>query len=155
MTSGGSPLSRRSTDLRLFVPPHRMCSLMLQLLVLSGSPFECSRATLLDDVHGLLDQKALRRSLCISQTALRHLQVFGLEVGSEFLRIVGIFKFTKTFPKFPLVLWATLSSRRRSTSSRTRLGSAISRDLSRIFMVATRSLWSVPANSALRKTLQF
>ena len=40
--------------------------------------------------------------------------------------------------------WATLSSRRRRTSSRTRLDGAISRDFGPIFRVATRSLWSLP-----------
>ena len=49
-----------------------------------------------------------------------------------------------------LYSWVTLSPRSRRTSSRTRLDGTILRNLSRIFRVATRSLWSVRANSALR-----
>ena len=45
-----------------------------------------------------------RRLRCISQTTLRHLQDFFLEVGPEFLRIVGIVRFAETFRKFPFVL---------------------------------------------------
>ena len=92
-----------STDLRLFVPPHRTYSLTLQLPVLSGPPFESSPATLLDGVQGLLGQKTLGRSRCISQTTLRHLQDFGLEVSPEFLRIVGIVRFAEAFRKLPFV----------------------------------------------------
>ena len=46
-------------------------------------------ATLLDDIQGLLGQKALGRSRCTSQTAFRH---FGLEDSAAFFRtvIVGI-----------------------------------------------------------------
>ena len=62
---------------------HRTYSLTLQLTLLSGLPFESSPATLLDDAQGLLGQKALGRSRCISQTALRHLQDFSLEVSPE------------------------------------------------------------------------
>ena len=93
-----------STDLRLFVPPHRTYSLTLQLPILSGPPFESSPATLLDDVQGLLGQKTLARSRFTSQTACRHLQDFNLEVSPEFLRILGIVRFTKTFRKFLFVL---------------------------------------------------
>ena len=49
--------------------------------------------------------------------------------------------------------WATLSSRRRRTLNRTWLDGAISRDLSRIFRVATRNPWSgklgAPKDSAV------
>ena len=50
--------------------------------------------------HGL-GQKALGRSMCISQTTLRDLQDFGLEIGPEFLKIVGIVRFAD-FPQVPL-----------------------------------------------------
>ena len=86
-----------STDLRLFVLSHRTYTLTLELPVLSRPPFESSRATLLDDVQGLLGQKTLGRSRCISQTILRHLQDFDLEVGPEFLSIVGFVTFAETF----------------------------------------------------------
>ena len=82
--------------MRLLVPPHHTYSLALQLPVLSGLTFKSSLATLLDGVQRLLDQKALGRSSCTSQTALRHLWDLGLEVSSEFLRIVGIVKLAET-----------------------------------------------------------
>ena len=92
-----------STDLHLFVPPHGTYSLTLQLPILSGPPLKSSPATLLDDVQGLFGQKTLGRSQSISHTTLRQLQAFGLKVGSEFLRIVGIPRFAETFRKFPFV----------------------------------------------------
>ena len=52
-----------------------------------------------------------------------------------------------------LYSWATLSSRRRRTSSRTWLDGVIVRGLRRIFGVVTRNLWSLPANLALWKSL--
>ena len=99
-----APLPRTFHGLAPFFPPHRTYSLTLQLPKLSGPPFESSPATLLDDVQGLLGQKTLGRSRCISQTTLRHLQDFGLEVSAEFLRIVGIIRFAEPFRKFPFVL---------------------------------------------------
>ena len=93
-----------STDVRLFVPSHRTSSLTLQLQVLFALPFEPFPATLLDDVQGLFGQKTLgRRSSCISQTALRHLEDFGLEVCPDFHRIVGIDIVSETFRRFPFV----------------------------------------------------
>ena len=93
-----------SADLRLFGPPYCTYTTTLQLAVLFGLPFESSPATLLGDVQGFVDQKVLGRSKCTSQTALRHLQDFGLQVSSEFLRIVGIVRFAANFRKFPSVL---------------------------------------------------
>ena len=77
-----------STDLRLFVPPHRTYNLTLPLPVLSDLAFESSPATLLDGVQRLLGQKARERSKCTSQPVLRHLQNLGLEHSLEFFRIV-------------------------------------------------------------------
>ena len=115
-----------STDLRLLVPHYRTYSLTVRLPILSGPLSESTSGTLLDDAQGILGQKALGRSRCISQTTLRHLQDFGLQVVPEFLRIVGIVRFAETFRKFPFVLLTTLSSRSRRTSSRPRLDDAIS-----------------------------
>ena len=59
--------------------------------------------TLLDDVQGVLGQKSLGRSRCTLQTTLRHLPDIDLEVGAEFLSIVGIVSVAETFRKFPFV----------------------------------------------------
>ena len=40
----------------------------------------------------------------VSQTALRHLQDFGLEVSPDFLRVDGIVRFAETFRKFSFIL---------------------------------------------------
>ena len=101
MTTSGSLLCRSGKDVRLFVPPDRPYSLTLQFPVLSGPPFELSPATVLDVVQCLLGQNAFGHSRCISQTTLQHPQDFGLEVGPEFPRIVGIVRFPETFRKFP------------------------------------------------------
>ena len=81
-----------------------MYSLTLQLPVLFGLSFESSPATLFDDVQGLIGQTPLGRPRCISQTTLRHLQDFRLEVSPEFLRVVAIVVFAETFRKIPSVL---------------------------------------------------
>ena len=120
-------------------------TLELQIQVLPGLAFESSPATLLDGVQSLLGGKVLGSSRCTSQIALRHLQDWSHEVCPA----VQVQSFSGTSgslssPRLSLssrsYSWATLSSRRRRTSSQTCLDSAILRDLSCIFTVATESL---------------
>ena len=87
-----------SKDLRLLVPPHRTYSLTLQLSVLSGTPYESSPATLLDDVQGFLGQKTLGHSRCISQTTpwAYPAGIYTLKAMNCFVRIIDVFP-TKVF----------------------------------------------------------
>ena len=73
-TTSGSPLSRRLHGLALLRRPHRTYSLTLMLPLLSG-PSKSSAATLLNDVQ-----------------------------GPEFLRIVEIVKFAKSYHNLPFSL---------------------------------------------------
>ena len=63
----------QTTGLRLFVSPHRTCSLTLQLPVLSGLPFESSPATFLDGVQGIFLVKNLFDVLGVSRRQLSDL----------------------------------------------------------------------------------
>ena len=145
-----------STDLRLFVLPHRRLheSCSLTLPILSGPLFKSSPATLLDDVQGRVGLKALGPSKSISQTTLEHLHDFDLEVGPEFLRIVGIVS-PRLSASSRLYSWER--SRPGAGGHPAELGwmAPSYRDVSPLFGVATRSLWWLPKNSALRNTLQY
>ena len=107
---------------------------MLQLPVLS------SPATLLDDVQGLIGPKALGRSRCTSQTAIRHLQDSGLDVSPEFLRMVTIVRFAETFRKF-----AVCTPRQRSRPG----GGGHPAELCLVVQFGWLSTWMVPSQEAL------
>ena len=89
-----------STELRLYVPPHRMYSLTLQLPILSGLTLDSSPAMVsrVSWVRNLLDFPVVpRRQLSCT------LSIWVLKSVKKFLRIVGIVRLAETFRTLPFV----------------------------------------------------